>query len=117
MASKPKVTKAPKEQPKAVVADPILPRTDDTPVTGTCLQCAYLSTGTWRGPTCVNRASPEFKKRVRDEDTCDEFTPKGYHVARSAAPAQEPDVTTEGQYDPTPLQELLDRETEAAKDG
>lgn len=88
---------------------------------GKCIQCRFLLTGSWRGPTCTQPASPNHKQRVRDEDTCDMFQPKhSQHSARLSEPTPVgPDVTTEGQYDPDPasLTELLARETEAPQDG
>ena len=78
---------------------------------GTCIECRHMLTGSWRGPTCLNKQSPKYSQRVKDAGTCDFFTSRG-----SRAP--EP-VLAEGLYDPEPrtdLQELLDRETEARDD-
>ena len=78
---------------------------------GSCIQCHHMLTGSWRGPTCLNKQSPKYSQRVKDAGTCDFFSGKG-----SRAP--EP-VLAEGLYDPEPrtdLQELLDRETEARDD-
>ena len=79
---------------------------------GTCVECRHMLTGSWRGPTCLNKQSPKYSQRVKDAGTCDFFGGKG-----SRAP--EPVIATEGLYDPEPrtdLQELLDRETEARDD-
>jgi hypothetical protein len=86
---------------------------------GICINCKHLVTGSWRGPTCSQPASPEYKKRVRDEDTCELFSSKRSNpvtVSATSVFVTEADASTEGQYDPTPLSELLARETEAPQD-
>ena len=116
MPSKKKTSKTDPEpvvEPTPVVPIPVEP-TPVVPipvVTGTCLYCHSMLTGSWRGPTCLNGSSPRYKQRVKDADSCAFFSSKG-----SPAPLT---ATDEGLYDPEPrtaLQDMLDRETEERDD-
>lgn len=81
-------------------------------LTGTCIQCRWLETGTWFGPRCTNPASPEYHTHRADAGTCAEFSPKIRQPISQPLPEVE-----DGLYDPEPaksdLAALLDRETES----
>jgi hypothetical protein len=119
MAAKKKQEVEPKASVEVIQPEPVA--VSPVAEVGACIDCRFIVTGTWRGPTCSNPDSPKFKQRVPDAGSCEKFSPR----KRQTAPSLEAhvnvhvsvDSTDEGQYDPTPLAELLARETEAGQDG
>ena len=41
-----------------------------------CLRCHFMNNSTWRGPYCTNKLSPDYKRRVADDHSCDQFVLK-----------------------------------------
>lgn len=90
---------------------------------GVCINCRYLAVGTWRGPTCSNSASKFHKQRMPDQGSCDKFSNKHSRqtvpavVSKPVGEFTNAPTEDEGLYDPTPLNELLARETEGPDNG
>lgn len=74
-------------QEEAVQAVPVGPSIQD-PTAEICWNCKWYAAGptVYMGPHCQNPASPQFRQRMVETGTCDEFEARARNVKPGSAP-------------------------------
>jgi hypothetical protein len=86
----------PEPKEKVVEEKKVAPKVKEAAVEEICWNCKWYAAGPaiYSGPHCENPASPMYRKRMRETQSCEAFEAKGDYVPHGAARTQTQKVET-----------------------